>query len=293
MKPHVINSKEAINFITERDEYISNFSQFDLQSRLGTSEKVSIGDFLQFLSLQTIDWTNLEKEIVEKIFMELNEAYSKFKQYLPDNVILIKTTGKEEGDAAYTRGSCIYIPLSMVQYAYEELKELIAHELFHVISTDYPKFRYKWYRKLGFVSCPELEIPKEYEELYVSNPDTTGKNCYVEFQHNGGMTKAIPFLYSKQNYQGGYFFKYFRFAYLVSEIQNNKCIPVYEGENAIFIEAPEKLYNLCEEIDPYNNQHRLHPEEILAYYWSFLPFSESELGNEKRQFLLKIHTILH
>ncbi len=67
----------------------------------------------------------------------------------------------------------------------------------------------------------------------------------------------------------------------MSEIQNNKCVPVYEGENVKLIEAPEKLYNLCEEIDPYNNQHRLHPEEILAYYWSYLSFSESELGEER------------
>ncbi|HDZ16860.1 MAG TPA: hypothetical protein ENH75_01125 [archaeon] len=56
--------------------------------------------------------------------------------------------------------------------------------------------------------------------MHVSNPDTIEKNCYVEFQYNGSMRKAIPFLYSEQKYQGGYFFKYFRFAYVVSEIQN-------------------------------------------------------------------------
>ncbi|KKN08827.1 hypothetical protein LCGC14_1052740 [marine sediment metagenome] len=42
IKTNFINSKEAINFITERDEYISNLSQFVLQSRLVTSEKVSV-----------------------------------------------------------------------------------------------------------------------------------------------------------------------------------------------------------------------------------------------------------
>ncbi len=76
MKPNIIDDKKAVTFITEKDGYISNFSQFDLQSRLGTSEKVSVEDLLQFLSFQTLNWTNSEKEIVKKIFIELNKAYS-------------------------------------------------------------------------------------------------------------------------------------------------------------------------------------------------------------------------
>jgi hypothetical protein len=253
MKPDLIDSKEAVSFITEKDGYLSNFSMFDLQSRLGTSDEVSVEDLIQFLGLQTLDWTNTEKETVEKIIKELNEGYAKFKEFLPHDVILIKTTGQEECDAAYTRGNCIYFPLSMVHWPYKDLKELIAHEIFHVVSTNHPEFRNKWYRKLGFVPCPELKVPKEYEKLYVSNPDTIGKNCYVEFQDNGSMVKAVPFLFSEEQYSGGYFFRYFRFAYLVSDIQNNRCVPIYEGEKAKLIDAPQMLYDLCEEIDPYDN----------------------------------------
>ena len=100
----------------------------------------------------------------------------------------------------------------------------------------------------------------------MSNPDTIGKNCYVAFQNNGTQIKAVPFLYSQTPYKGGYFFEYFRFTFLESEMKDNKCLPLYENNRPKFISPPPKLFELCEEIDPYNNQHRLHPEEILAYY---------------------------
>ncbi|NVM16622.1 MAG: hypothetical protein HWN80_02830 [Candidatus Lokiarchaeota archaeon] len=207
MKAELVDAQTASSIIATKDDYISNFSEFDLQSRLDTSEKVSKEILIEFLSQQTVDWTNSEETIMNKIFDELDSNYIPYKEYLPDDVKLIKTTGREECDAAYTRNKCIYVPISMVQWPYDELKELIAHELFHVISTHNPKFRNDLYVKLGFNPCPELDVPHEYKHLYVSNPDTIGKNCYVPFQVNGAPIKAVPFLYSKAPYRGGYFFE--------------------------------------------------------------------------------------
>ena len=292
LKAELIDAQTASSIIAQKDDYIINFSEFDLQSRLSTSEKVSKDDLVEFLSQQTIDWTNSEEDIISRIFDELNSSYSPYKEYMLDNVNLIKTTGREECDAAYTRNECIYLPVSMVKWPYEELKELIAHELFHVVSTHNPTFRNELYLKLGFNPCPELEVPAEYKHLSVSNPDTIGKNCFVSFQNNGAQIQAVPFLYSEGLYRGGYFFEYFRFIFLETEINDNVCKPLYEHNRPKFIAAPQKLFDLCEEIDPYSNQHRLHPEEILAYYWSLLPFSESTIQFYKRKYLVKIRNLV-
>ena len=287
-----VDAKTASSIIATKDNYISNFSEFDLQSRLGTSESVTKEDLVEFLSRQTVEWTNAEESIINRIFEELNISYGSYKENLLDNVKIIKTTGREECDAAYTRNKCIYVPISMVRWSYDELKELIAHELFHVISTANPKLRNELFLKLGFSACPELDIPNEYKHLYVSNPDTIGKNCYLTFQNNGTQIKAVPFLYSETPYEGGYFFEYFRFTFIESEMEHEKCLPLYKNNKPKFISAPQKLFDLCEEIDPYDNQHRLHPEEILAYYWSLLPFSESKIEPNKRSYLVKIRNLL-
>jgi hypothetical protein len=292
LKAELVDAQTASSIIAKKDDYILNFSEFDLQSRLGTSEKVTKEDLVEFLSQQTVNWTSSEESMINRIFDELTATYKPYKEYLLDSVKIIKTTGREECDAAYTRKKCIYVPISMVLYPYDELKELIAHELFHVVSTYNPKFRNDLYLNLGFNPCPELNVPNDYLHLYVSNPDTIGKNCYVRFQHNGAQKKAVPFLYAKTPYRGGYFFEYFRFTFLESEIKNDICVPLYENNRPKFIRAPQKLFDLCEEIDPYNNQHRLHPDEILAYYWSLLPFSESNLQFYKRSYLEKISALL-
>jgi hypothetical protein len=76
-------------------------------------------------------------------------------------------------------------------------------------------------------------------------------------------------------------------------LESNKCLPLYKNGHPKFVDAASRLYELCEEIDPYNNQHRLHPEEILAYYWSLLVFPKTGLDNLKRSFLIKIRECLH
>ncbi|GAH22227.1 unnamed protein product [marine sediment metagenome] len=123
MKLEMLDKMTASSFISKKDDYICNFSEFDLQCRLGISEQISNKDYLEFLSHQTLNWIDIEKDTVSKIFEELEDAYSPYEKYLEDNIRLIKTTGQEESDAAYTRNNIIYIPLSMIQWPYNELKD--------------------------------------------------------------------------------------------------------------------------------------------------------------------------
>jgi len=48
---------QVLKIIAQIDDYISNFSKFNLQSRLETSKEVSKEDLFSFLSEQTLDWT--------------------------------------------------------------------------------------------------------------------------------------------------------------------------------------------------------------------------------------------
>jgi hypothetical protein len=292
MKPIFVEKNSGSSIITEKDPYILGFSEFDLQSRLGTSAQVSLVDLLNFLPRQCLDWNPHEINKISLIFRHLNKAYDLYKKYIFDEIPLIKTSGAEESNAAYTRGKHIYIPNEIIQWNTYDLTLLIAHELFHIVSTHNLEFRKNWYAKLGFIACPDLRVPKEYKKLSVSNPDTIGKNCYLEIKDNGDSLKAVPFLFSTRSYQGGYFFRYFRFSYLACEIEIDKCIPIYQKEALKFIEPPPTLYDLCEEIKPFENQHRLHPEEILAYYWSTMSIPKSELPPFMKNYYSKILDII-
>jgi hypothetical protein len=60
LKVKFIDSKEGSKIIAEMDDYINKFRKFDLQSRLGTVEDVSKDDLVNFLSQQTLNWTQNE-----------------------------------------------------------------------------------------------------------------------------------------------------------------------------------------------------------------------------------------
>jgi hypothetical protein len=49
LKVELVDAQTASSIIATKDDYILNFSEFDLQSRLGTSEKVTKEDLVEFL----------------------------------------------------------------------------------------------------------------------------------------------------------------------------------------------------------------------------------------------------
>ena len=289
MEIKLIEKDQASDFIIERDPYLLNFSEFDLQSRLNTTNRVSLEDLLQHLSQQTLDWTEPEKAKIQDICSHLQKMYLKFSQYLPESVSFVKTTGRDESEAAYTRKNQIFLPQMMIKWPLIPLTEMVAHELFHIISRYSPEFTAEWYEKLGFTACPELKIPQKYKNLTVSNPDTIGKNCYVKVNKK----KIVPFLYSERTYEGGYFFKYFRYDFVECEITEKSCNPIIISGDMNFIKTPTHLFELCKEIDPYENQHRLHPEEMLAYSWAIYSIPKEMRQQYQRDYFKKIHDILH
>jgi hypothetical protein len=174
-----LNKLEARKVLVRKDIFILSLSPFDRASRLKTESSVSQSEFLDFISKQTLDWGSFECKEVESI---LDSVISKLAQYslkFPKKISIIKTTGREEGNAAYCRGDSIILPQSMINTPYA-LKNLLTHEIFHIYSNNNSKKRSKLYRIIGFFNCPELEFPEELKDLKITNPDAPLINCYLK-----------------------------------------------------------------------------------------------------------------
>ncbi len=292
MKFRITDSIEGSKLISTRDAYIESFSEFDIASRTNNPKTNSVNKMLQYLSNQTLNWSGGEKEMLSEICGELCNYIERSNQYQLDEVLVAKTTGLDDSDAAYTRANVIYLPQSMVNWRYDDLEALIAHEVFHVISTYNPEYRNDLYKKLGFIHCADIAIPEQYKKLSVSNPDTIGKNCYILVNKGGRTIKAVPFLYSDTPYQGGYFFDYLRFSFVACRVSGEKCVLLQDSNQPVFVDPPELLFELNEEFDPYNNQHNLHPEEMLAHYWSYSYAFQEVSWHPLSSFLARIGAIL-
>ena len=77
---------------------------FDRSARLEVGREVSESEYLSLVSKQTLDWSAAERELLRTILEDFRVQTARWKLDLPPEVLLLKTTGREEGSAAYCRG---------------------------------------------------------------------------------------------------------------------------------------------------------------------------------------------
>ena len=92
------------------DRYTKALSRFDLESRLKTNDEVTADDFMRFAAEQVIAWSEEDRAKMDPIIASVAARFAKFNLPLPPNILLIQTTGKEEGDAAYCRRHAVILP---------------------------------------------------------------------------------------------------------------------------------------------------------------------------------------
>ena len=141
--------EEGAEVMRTADKFTSALSRFDLQSRLKTSENVTANDLLAFAAQQVESWSDDERKTVEAALESLRTKLEGFPPLFPERVLLIKTTGEEEGGAAYCRQNAIVLPRRHLAQP-EGLERLLAHELFHILSRHDAARRDRLYAIVGF-----------------------------------------------------------------------------------------------------------------------------------------------
>ena len=221
--------------LVAKDDFIQRLSPFDRSARMKTDKAVSEGELLEFIGRNVVDWTSEEMQTVQAAIEAIQPLLRDLPLSLPPTVQFIKTTGAEEGNAAYTRATAIVLPKSALGKSQEDLQKLICHELFHILSRQNPELREKLYGIIGFTKCNEIKLPPELERRKITNPDAPRNDHFIRLQIDGHESLAVPILLSSvETYdvkRGGEFFEYLQFQFLVVEkssgSQNFKA--VYRG----------------------------------------------------------------
>lgn len=290
------NLEKAKSLLSTEDVYISNLSQFDIDSRL--QKKFSKKEeLLKYAANQAEEWTEKEKELTNLVITEL-DSIIKLNNYhldLPSEVYLLKTTMKEEsGAVGYTRGN--FIVLNSTNFKFVELdkynsmktiRTLLIHELFHVLTRHNREFKKNMYSIIGFRLIPELKLPKELFDIKMSNPDAPFNDSYITLKANGKPADCMMFLYTKKEYTTGSFFEYLNIGFVKLEGVMSKQIAMENGKPVIY--SFQDIDNFVEQIGQ-NTGYAINPEEVLADNFVFAILNESKKSQwviEKIQNLLK------
>ncbi len=256
--------REGAAALARRDDYLDRLSPFDRQVRLKTDRDVSPDEFAAFVSSHVRPWTDEEIARLTTLLEELAGKLRPWKLKLPPVILLIKTTGQEEGGAAYCRGAAIVLPQNMVDNRRGDIKKILPHEVFHVLSSHNPELRRRLYAIIGFRPSNEVQLPEPLRARKITNPDAPLNNYYITA--DGGTTEWMPVLISKSaRYdpaRGGSLFSYLDFKLMQLADDAGIRRPALKDGKPILVE-PLDVPDYGRQIGQ-NTKYIIHPEEILA-----------------------------
>jgi hypothetical protein len=285
---------EGRKVLTARDDFVRALSPFDRAARMKTAGEVSEKAFLEFVGRNVLDWTEAEKVLVVSALERLRTPFDRLAPPWPKAICFIKTTGKEEGEAAYTRDQAVVLPQNMLVPDRPLSPRLIAHELFHVLSRSNPGLRDRLYQVIGFVKCPEIEFPEVLRDRKITNPDAPANDHCIRVQIAGADVWAVPILYSRtERYdvrQGGEFLSYMASQLLLVNREGNSPVakPVYVGSQPRLVDF-DQVSGFYEQVGR-NTEYTIHPEEILADNFTMLVMEDQNVPSP--EILQKLRDVL-
>lgn len=275
------SADEGKKIFMARDEFIRRLSPFDLAARMKTDREIGEAEFLKFVGGNVRDWTENEQEKIESAFRGLEKGLEIFALPWPETIYVVKTTGKEEGGAPYTRDTALIFPEAEMKNSNKAIQRMICHELFHILSRTNPQLRKRLYEAIAFEECREIEFPAALKNRKITNPDAAINDHYIRLTIEEEPTRAIPILLSRaEKYdvkRGGEFFDYLQFQFLVVKLGSGvkDVEPTYDGDAPRLV-AAGAVSGFFEQVGR-NTQYIIHPEEILADNFVLLVFSQKNV----------------
>ncbi|HEY4229711.1 MAG TPA: hypothetical protein VGO79_06045 [Thermoanaerobaculia bacterium] len=260
---------EGARLLSSRDAFVAAMSPFDRSARLKTGKDVTEEEYLSFVARQTREWTDAEAMTLAAILERFRKATFELNLGLPPVVLFVKTTGVEEGRAAYCRGAAVILPQNVIGGDPAELEKTVFHELFHVSRSHNPKTRAAFYRIVGFEVSPEIALPESLRPRKITNPDAPRIDSVIRVRvgEGGGRRPVTPVLLAtSERYdvrRGGEFFASMEFRLLVLDEIDGGFRPAAGPDGGPQLLEPGAVPDYLEQIGR-NTRYIIHPEEILA-----------------------------
>jgi hypothetical protein len=276
---HFATPEQGKSRLAKNDAYIKGLSPFERAAKILKAGSVSTEDYIDFIGAQTLEWDENDKAKLKKIIQIASSELAPYARHIPPDIYLIKTTGKDEGAAPYTRGVSIVLPNRTVRQSAKGLERLFYHELFHIISRKNTKLRDELYALIGFHPCGVVSLPDNLMPRRISNPDAPVVEHCILVTENDMPHWVAPVLFSRiPEYDpklGGTFFRYLEMRLMA--IDRDTAKPILRDDKPVMFQ-PRQVEGFFEQIGN-NTSYILHPEETLANNFVFLMTKKQGLAN--------------
>lgn len=275
-------AEEGRPFLSTRDDYVQTMSAFDRSVRMKVDRDVSESEYLAFAAKSVLEWEREERDAVAAAYEDIRLTIVRLRLPLPSRIYFVKTSGIEDGHAAYTRQNAIVLPARILgTMRGRALRRLIAHELFHVSSRANPGLSEALYAVIGFHRCGEVELPAPLKARRITNPDAPKDQHCISVEAAGEKVWALPVVFSlasREEIAGGSdFLGAMTVGLLLVEKPAGATVarPLM-GANGPRLVAFSDVSGFFEQIGR-NTNYLLHPEEIIAENFALLAIVETKV----------------
>jgi hypothetical protein len=185
----------ATAILGSNDEFSLALTDYDRKLRTNSQNTVSKTQFLTFAAAQGQEFWDEEKTEMRRIITEISLAAGGIPLHLPDHIVFVKSTQKEEFDANYTRGHAIVLGRTLFEdgkHTHADRVKLIAHEMYHLISRFDASLRQRSHEAVGCVyKGSPLVLDEQTRSTIITNPDAHEFACAMQVTLKSGGKKWV------------------------------------------------------------------------------------------------------
>lgn len=192
----------ASELLSRADGWARQLSAFEMAARQRTEAEGSLPHFLAFLGSAGREWTPDEEAYWQQQVERVSEAMAGLRLRLAD-VHMVKTSGSEEFNFAYSRNRAMMIPDGRIQVSGDERQDFsfLAHEVFHYLSAQNPAARDSLFGLLGFERVEGFAMPPSLESRRLSNPGAHTYDHALAVQVDSQTRHVVPVIQSVASLQ--------------------------------------------------------------------------------------------
>ncbi len=155
------------------DAYIAASGELQRSSLLGLpagSPRATRDAFRALQAASVQPWPAAMRARMQHALETVAPQFNRLGISLPPEVLLVSTNGRESAGIPHTRANVVVFPMRFDQQSFSDV-ELMAHELYHIVSRYNPGLRTRLYATLGFTAVAPLQWPAAWLPLRVANQD--------------------------------------------------------------------------------------------------------------------------
>ena len=287
--------QDAETILSTSDSYSKSMSTFDRAVRMRVRHDPTEKEYLAFAASAATAWPDDERGAVEAAYRDIQAQIARLELPLPARIYLIRTSGREDSHAAYTRQNAIVLPIRMLKtMTGQALRRLVAHELFHVATRAHPQLVDPLYAAVGYQRCGEVPLPANLQSRKITNPDAPKNEHCIRVALSGETVWALPVLVATATRdeilaEGG-FLGYVNVILLLVDLPQRgvvaRPLPSSKGVEVVGIQDVKGFF----EQTGHNTQYIIHPEEIVSDNFALLALGMRDVPSP--QILTAIEKVL-